>query len=287
MVLQLQNENDLLKQKLNDKSIQLNDLIRDKTDLIKQLHEYENDFQMFKSEIIALRSKLENQDRELADNLEQTHNEHKERLYKEIADKENYQQQIQTLNNELKDVRVSFKNYHEEKDKEMKNLERDYVILQEEKRIMLQQHEKLVNDVKTLQSNYEVKADQAYQYEREYLNIQTQYRNMTEQMKELNKKISELEGKNSDKDKQVNMLRNKIDGMKYTTDDRAYADLMKKYKEVLEKKKYYKKQCKITNNNILAIMKKVTPEQKREIEEMAGGLNALMNPAASQSQSEA
>jgi chromosome segregation ATPase len=152
---------------------------------------------------------------------------------------------------------------------------------------MLQQHEKLINDVKTLQSNYEVTAEQAEQYEKEYLHMQTQYRNMNEQMKELNKKISELETQNTKKDKEVNVLRNKIDGMKYTTDDRAYADLMKKYKEVLEKKKYYKKQCKITNNNILAIMNKVTPEQKREIEEMAGGLNALLNPAASQSQSEA
>lgn len=287
MILQLQNENDLLKQKLNDKSIQVNDLIRDKSDLVKQTHEYENDFQMFKSEIIALRNKLENQDRELADNIQQTHNEHKERLYKEIAEKENYQQQIQDLTNQLKDLRVSFKNYHDEKDNELKNLERDYVMLQEEKRIMLQQHEKLINDVKTLQSNYEVTAEQAEQYEKEYLHMQTQYRNMNEQMKELNKKISELETQNTKKDKEVNVLRNKIDGMKYTTDDRAYADLMKKYKEVLEKKKYYKKQCKITNNNILAIMNKVTPEQKREIEEMAGGLNALLNPAASQSQSEA
>ena len=133
MILQLQNENDLLKQKLNDKSIQVNDLIRDKSDLVKQTHEYENDFQMFKSEIIALRNKLENQDRELADNIQQTHNEHKERLYKEIADKENYQQQIQDLTNQLKDLRVSFKNYHDEKDNELKNLERDYVMLQEEK----------------------------------------------------------------------------------------------------------------------------------------------------------
>ena len=287
MILQLQNENDLLKQKLNDKSIQVNDLIRDKSDLVKQLHEYENDFQMFKSEIIALRHKLENQDRELADNIAQSHNEHKERLYKEIADKENHQQQIQDLTNQLKDLRVSFKNYHDEKETELKNLERDYVMLQEEKRIMLQQHEKLFNDIKTLQSNYEVKAEQAEQYEKEYLHIQTQYRNMNEQMKELNKKVNELETQNTKKDKEVNVLRNKIDGMKYTTDDRAYADLMKKYKEVLEKKKYYKKQCKITNNNILAIMNKVTPEQKREIEEMAGGLNALLNPAASQSQSEA
>ena len=287
MLLQLQNENDLLKQKLNDKSAQLNELIRDKSDLVKRVYESDNEFQMFKGEILALRSQLENRDRELADNMEQTHNEHKERLYKEIADKENYQQQIQNLTNELKDVRVSFKNYHEEKDKEVQNLERDYVILQEEKRIMLQQHDKLVNDVKLLQSNYEIKANQADEYEREYLSIQAQYRNVTEQMKQLNKKISELEGKNSDKDKQMNALRSKIDGMKYTTDDRAYADLMRKYKEVLEKKKYYKKQCKITNNNILAIMNKVTPEQKREIEEMAGGLNALLNPAASQSQSEA
>ena len=287
MILQLQNENDLLKQKLNDKSIQVNDLIRDKSDLVKQLHEYENDFQMFKSEIIALRHKLENQDSELADNIAQSHNEHKERLYKEIADKENHQQQIQDLTNQLKDLRVSFKNYHDEKETELKNLERDYVMLQEEKRIMLQQHEKLFNDIKTLQSNYEVKAEQAEQYEKEYLHIQTQYRNMNEQMKDLNKKVNELETQNTKKDKEVNVLRNKIDGMKYTTDDRAYADLMKKYKEVLEKKKYYKKQCKITNNNILAIMNKVTPEQKREIEEMAGGLNALLNPAASQSQSEA
>ena len=287
MILQLQNENDLLKQKLNDKSIQVNDLIRDKSDLVKQLHEYENDFQMFKSEIIALRHKLENQDRELADNIAQSHNEHKEQLYKEIADKENHQQQIQDLTNQLKDLRVSFKNYHDEKETELKNLERDYVMLQEEKRIMLQQHEKLFNDIKTLQSNYEVKAEQAEQYEKEYLHIQTQYRNMNEQMKDLNKKVNELETQNTKKDKEVNVLRNKIDGMKYTTDDRAYADLMKKYKEVLEKKKYYKKQCKITNNNILAIMNKVTPEQKREIEEMAGGLNALLNPAASQSQSEA
>ena len=287
MILQLQNENDLLKQKLNDKSIQVNDLIRDKSDLVKQLHEYENDFQMFKSEIIALRHKLENQDRELADNIAQSHNEHKEQLYKEIADKENHQQQIQDLTNQLKDLRVSFKNYHDEKETELKNLERDYVMLQEEKRIMLQQHEKLFNDIKTLQSNYEVKAEQAEQYEKEYLHIQTQYRNMNEQMKDLNKKVNELETQNTKKDKEVNVLRNKIDGMKYTTDDRAYADLMKKYKEVLEKKKYYKKQCKITNNNILAIINKVTPEQKREIEEMAGGLNALLNPAASQSQSEA
>ena len=51
--------------------------------------------------------------------------------------------------------------------------------------------------------------------------------------------------------------------MKNASDDKAYAALMKKYKEAIKKKKYYKTQCKIANENISNIIKKLKNYSKR------------------------
>ena len=113
MLTHTKNELEVCKNQLAEKANEVKDLIKDKMDLIKQLHENENEFQTFKTEILTLRNRLESHEKELTQNLKQAHEEHKETLFKERADKESYQKKIDDLTNELKDVKINFKNYHE------------------------------------------------------------------------------------------------------------------------------------------------------------------------------
>ena len=74
--------------------------------------------------------------------------------------------------------------------------------------------------------------------------------------------------------------------MKSVSDDKAYNALLKKFKNVMKKKKYYKTQCKIANENIASIIQKLNPDDKKKMEEITGNIN-IYNPVISQSQSEA
>ena len=286
LLIQAKKELDISRMQLNEKTNEIKDLIKDKMDLVKQLHENENEFQNFKTEIITLRNRLESHEKEMTENLKQTHEEHKITLFKEKTDKENYQKQIEDLTNELKDVKINFKNYHESSSNEMKNLERDYYMLQEEKRMLLQQKTDLQNDLNNLHNDYEIKANAAQEYEREYFNIETKYREVCQREAALINEKNDFERKLRDKSKQIENLNDYVNGMKNASDDKAYAALMKKYKEAIKKKKYYKTQCKIANENISNIIKKLNPDDKKRMEEITGNIN-LYNPVISQSQSEA
>ena len=286
LLMQAKKELDISRMQLNEKTNEIKDLIKDKMDLVKQLHENENEFQNFKTEIITLRNRLESHEKEMTENLKQTHEEHKITLFKEKTDKENYQKQIEDLTNELKDVKINFKNYHESSSNEMKNLERDYYMLQEEKRMLLQQKTDLQNDLNNLHNDYEIKANAAQEYEREYFNIESKYRQVCQREAALINEKNDFERKLRDKSKQIENLNDYVNGMKNASDDKAYAALMKKYKEAIKKKKYYKTQCKIANENISNIIKKLNPDDKKRMEEITGNIN-LYNPVISQSQSEA
>ena len=90
LLMQAKKELDISRMQLNEKTNEIKDLIKDKMDLVKQLHENENEFQNFKTEIITLRNRLESHEKEMTENLKQTHEEHKITLFKEKTDKENY-----------------------------------------------------------------------------------------------------------------------------------------------------------------------------------------------------
>ena len=256
MLTHTKNELEVCKNQLAEKANEVKDLIKDKMDLIKQLHENENEFQTFKTEILTLRNRLESHEKELTQNLKQAHEEHKETLFKERADKESYQKKIDDLTNELKDVKINFKNYHESSSNDLKNLERDYYMLQEEKRVLLQQKNEIQLELENLRYDYEVKLNAAQEYEREYFNIETKYRTLCQKEAELNNSKSEFEKQIKEKNKQIANLNDYITGMKSVSDDKAYNALLKKFKDVVKKKKYYKTQCKIANENIASIIKK-------------------------------
>ena len=286
MLTHTKNELEVCKNQLAEKANEVKDLIKDKMDLIKQLHENENEFQTFKTEILTLRNRLESHEKELTQNLKQAHEEHKETLFKERADKESYQKKIDDLTNELKDVKINFKNYHESSSNDLKNLERDYYMLQEEKRVLLQQKNEIQLELENLRYDYEVKLNAAQEYEREYFNIETKYRTLCQKEAELNNSKSEFEKQIKEKNKQIANLNDYITGMKSVSDDKAYNALLKKFKDVVKKKKYYKTQCKIANENIASIIQKLNPDDKKKMEEITGNIN-IYNPVISQSQSEA
>lgn len=286
MLTHTKNELEVCKNQLAEKANEVKDLIKDKMDLIKQLHENENEFQTFKTEILTLRNRLESHEKELTQNLKQAHEEHKETLLKERADKESYQKKIDDLTNELKDVKINFKNYHESSSNDLKNLERDYYMLQEEKRVLLQQKNEIQLELENLRYDYEVKLNAAQEYEREYFNIETKYRTLCQKEAELNNSKSEFEKQIKEKNKQIANLNDYITGMKSVSDDKAYNALLKKFKDVVKKKKYYKTQCKIANENIANIIQKLNPDDKKKMEEITGNIN-IYNPVISQSQSEA
>ena len=87
MKLELQSN----KNSMNRKDSQIKDLMNEKLNLIKQLHDNEAEFQDLKTEVITLRNLIEARDREMKNNIEYNERERKENLFREKADKENYQ----------------------------------------------------------------------------------------------------------------------------------------------------------------------------------------------------
>ena len=276
MKLELQSN----KNSMNRKDSQIKDLMNEKLNLIKQLHDNEAEFQDLKTEVITLRNLIEARDREMKNNIEYNERERKENLFREKADKENYQKQIEDLSTQLKDVKINYKNYYEQSTNELHSAQRDYHAINEEKKMLNKRINEIMQELETLRGDYENKVRAVSNYQKEYENIESKYRDICRKDIELNNSLKE-------KNKQIEKLNNMVvslqkDGFIGNGSSNDYRDLMKKYKELIKKKKFYKDQCKIANSNIEKIIQRLNPEQKKDLE-----LNESYNPMISQSEGSA
>ena len=276
MKLELQSN----KNSMNRKDSQIKDLMNEKLNLIKQLHDNEAEFQDLKTEVITLRNLIEARDREMKNNIEYNERERKENLFREKADKENYQKQIEDLSTQLKDVKINYKNFYEQSTNELHSAQRDYHAINEEKKMLNKRINEIMQELETLRGDYENKVRAVSNYQKEYENIESKYRDICRKDIELNNSLKE-------KNKQIEKLNNMVvslqkDGFIGNGSSNDYRDLMKKYKELIKKKKFYKDQCKIANSNIEKIIQRLNPEQKKDLE-----LNESYNPMISQSEGSA
>jgi predicted nucleic acid-binding Zn-ribbon protein len=268
----LHNEINNYKDNLNQKEIEIKELLNDKLNLTKNLSDRDSEFQVLKMDVLTLRNLIETQEKNYKETLEENEKEKKEFLFKEKNDKENYEKQIDDLTTELRDTKINFKNYCQQMKEDLYNRERDFNIANEQRRLLIKQNEEMKNELNHIQNDYDSKSKQLTMYEQEYLNIQEKYRI-------LNQKNIDLNGMIDKKNQELkNLGSGKIDN--------NYKDLLKKYNELYKKKKYYKDQCKLANTNIEKLIKKLQPEDKRDFMMQSDNNNLNYINAAIISQSE-
>ena len=280
LIENMKNEIQNYKSSINRRDIEIKDLMNDKLNLVKQLHENEAEFQDLKSEVITLRNLIEVREKEMMNDIVYNEREKKESLFREKADKENYQKQIEDLSTQLKDVKINYKNYYEQATNELHSAQREFHAVNEEKKMLNKRINELLQELDILRSDYENKVRTVTNYQKEYENIESKYRDICRKDIELNNSLKE-------KNKQIEKLNNMVvslqkDGFIGNGSNNDYRDLMKKYKELIKKKKFYKDQCKIANSNIEKIIQRLNPEQKKDLE-----LNESYNPMISQSEGSA
>jgi len=278
LIENMKNEIQNYKSSINRRDIEIKDLMNDKLNLVKQLHENEAEFQDLKSEVITLRNLIEVREKEMMNDIVYNEREKKESLFREKADKENYQKQIEDLSTQLKDVKINYKNYYEQATNELHSAQREFHAVNEEKKMLNKRINELLQELEILRSDYENKVRAVTNYQKEYENIENKYRDICRKDIELNNTLKE-------KNKQIESLNQMINSFQKngfidnsSFNNNPYKDLMKKYSEVIKKKKYYKEQCKIANTNIENIIKKLQPQQKEDL------VNQNYNPMVSQSE---
>ena len=278
LIENMKNEIQNYKSSINRRDIEIKDLMNDKLNLVKQLHENEAEFQDLKSEVITLRNLIEVREKEMMNDIVYNEREKKESLFREKADKENYQKQIEDLSTQLKDVKINYKNYYEQATNELHSAQREFHAVNEEKKMLNKRINELLQELDILRSDYENKVRTVTNYQKEYENIESKYRDICRKNIELNDNLKE-------KNKQIESLNQMVNSFQKNgfvssigKNNNPYRDLMKKYSEAINKKKYYKEQCKIANSNIENIIKKLQPQQKEDLV-----INKDFNPMISQS----
>ena len=278
LIENMKNEIQNYKSSINRRDIEIKDLMNDKLNLVKQLQENEAEFQDLKSEVITLRNLIEVREKEMMNDIVYNEREKKESLFREKADKENYQKQIEDLSTQLKDVKINYKNYYEQATNELHSAQREFHAVNEEKKMLNKRINELLQELDILRSDYENKVRTVTNYQKEYENIESKYRDICRKNIELNDNLKE-------KNKQIESLNQMVNSFQKNgfvgssgVNNNSYRDLMKKYSEAINKKKYYKEQCKIANSNIENIIKKLQPQQKEDLV-----INKDFNPMISQS----
>jgi chromosome segregation ATPase len=225
-----------------------------------------------------LRSLIETRDREILNSLNLSNKEINDGLEREKEYMNKYKREIDDLTSQLKNTKINYKNYYEKASIDLHSAQRDYHIANEEKKLLNKRVNDILEELEYIKNDYENKVRAVTNYQREYENIENKYReicrNDIELKNSLNAKNKEIENLND----YIKTL--KKEGFSGTTKvDSSYKDLMKKYNDILKKKKYYKEQCKIANKNIEKIIEKLKPEEKNSL-----SINQVYNPMLSQSE---
>ena len=258
------------------KELEIKDLMNEKYSLMKQINEYDAEFQDLRSEVIMLRTLIETRDREILNSLNLSNKEINDGLEREKNYMNKYKREIDDLSSELKNTKINYKNYYEKASNDLHSAQRDYHIVNEENKLLNKRVNDILEELEFIKKDYENKVRAATNYQREYENIENKYR-------EICRNDIELKNSLNAKNKEIENLNDYIKTLQKTgfsnlNNDSNYKNLLKKYNEISKKKKYYKEQCKIANKNIEKIIEKLKPEQKNNL------INQGYNPMLSQSE---
>ena len=182
----------------------------------------------------------------------------------------NMQREIDTLNNNIKDKDFQINDLT----KEREGLKERIFSLESEFQEMQNMVQSLKNIIK---SNEEEKDNEFLERDRNnkemIIKERKEKENYQKQIDELNIKLKEARTNDmTKKENEIKKLKEEIKMYKkemlYDNNSQAYKDLLEKLKVVTEKKNEYKLQCKIANENMELIIKKLNQEQKKEFIEI-------------------
>ena len=172
-----------------------------------------------------------------------------------------------SLTNEIKLNEKKIKDFLLEK----KNLKNDILNKESECQQLQNEINVLNNLLKKYQDEFDYNLANHYKIQNEIIlkerNKEEKYK---KQIEDLNIKLNEniniedYEEIINNKDEEIAKLKKKIKEIE--NDSLVDAKLMKQYKDVVKKKNYYKSQCKLANENIRKIIDKLTPELKKEFQ---------------------
>ena len=172
-----------------------------------------------------------------------------------------------SLTNEIKQNEKKIKDYLLEK----KNLKNDILNKESECQQLQNEINVLNNLLKKYQDEFDNNLANHYKIQNEIiLKERKKEEKYKKQIENLNIKLNEniniddYEEIINNKDEEIAKLKKKI--REIENDSLVDAKLMKQYKDVVKKKNYYKSQCKLANENIGKIIDKLTPEQKKEFQ---------------------
>lgn len=259
----IQEDSQRMKDQFNEKKLECRDFLNDKLTLEALLREKEEEFNSFKSEIIALRANVENNLKEHENALKENHYKVQTQITEEKKDKENYQKQIEDLTLELRETKINFKNYYESYESAIQTIQRDYYIIQEEKRMLITKLSEIKQEQDKVKEEYENKINSLENYEKEYLILQEKYRNLSRKEYEIGKEKETYEKMMNEKDKEIKTLKLNLNSLKQGKGSNS--DLIKKYNELMKKKNHYKSQCKVANENVQKIIQQLQPKDRETI----------------------
>lgn len=165
---------------------------------------------------------------------------------------------------------MQFSNENNLKNEENNKLKKQILELEQKynNNIMDEKMEKQKNDNLNYGGSYRAPEESINLFKEEYEKIREKYNNILKEQKMKNEMII-------NKDEEIKYLNNFLKKISKNSKDAKYnfEDLYKKYKEISQKKAYYKNQCKNANINMMKILNILTSKQKQDLEN--DGFNLL------------
>ena len=259
LIVQLKGELTLKEDQLKEKKQEVKDLIKDKADLIKKIHESENEFISFKTEIVALRGRIERYEKEMSDQQNKIHQEHKEVLFRKGEEEKKNHKDLKELQQQLSETKMQLTQFYQEKQEEKNEYECNYQKLKFKNEELIEEMTKIQNYCSQIEAELEDKNEAVSYLENEYRKLQNLHRGMTQTATGGDKYQKLLQ----EKEREIKSLKEKN---KFSREDTVLREM---YESVVKKKQYYKEKCKEANKNIQNILQKIRSDPKKFQEEIA------------------
>jgi len=234
-------ESQKFKDRFDERNEEIKELTNEKYHLIRELREKDLDFQSFNVEIHSLRRKMEERDKEIQDNMNETNEKEKQRFIEAKNEKEDLQRKIDELNINYKDLQAEYKTYFDKTDKELHVAKRDYYIIQEEKRMLIKRITEVQQDLDFIREDYEKKSKANEYYEQELESLQEKYRDLSNKESENYRIRVNLENTLKSKAEEIDNQTKAFTMLKKTS---GYEELRDEYEhklnQVIQRKDYYK-----------------------------------------------
>ena len=252
--------------KYNNELFELDTKLKEEMDNNQILNDDINDC---KENIEKLKMFLVDKDFEINKLTEENYkiNQEKESLMIDLNEKEKtFEEQIKGLNDLKKNYKIISKNMNS-KTEENENLKKKILELEDK----INKEQKPDND-NILSNSAQAQKENVNLYENAYEEIREKYRLL---LQEQRKKNSEIRNKNEE----IINLNNYLKKLKKSglNNDYVNEDFKKKYREINQKKIYYKQQCRNANKFITMIFDILTNEQKQNLEKRGITLSNVNN----------